>query len=56
LEITCDISILTPINKITRTVENQVILVENVLMGDVPETYYNIQGLDVQEDILDTTN
>ena len=38
-------SILTPFKDITRDISNQVLLMENVIMGTIPDTYYNIQGI-----------
>lgn len=45
LEISCDMSILTPYKKITNKSTNKVLLVETVIVGGVPETYYNLEGV-----------
>lgn len=45
-------SILTPFNSLTENISNQVLLMENTLIGNVPSTYYNIEGLD-QNEILE---
>lgn len=42
LEIECNISILTSYKTINRAIKNQVLLVETVIVGDVPETYLNL--------------
>ena len=45
LEISSDMSILTPYKKITNKATNKVLLVETVIVGGVPETYYNLEGV-----------
>lgn len=32
---------------------NQVLLVENVIVGHIPETYYNLEGLNASSDVLE---
>lgn len=46
LQIQCEVSILTPYNSITETIVNQVLIAENVIVGKIPSTYYNLNGLD----------
>lgn len=45
LEIECEISILTPFNTINESIVNQLILAENVIVGNIPSTYYNLEGI-----------
>lgn len=45
LEIECEISALTPFNTINETITNQLILAENVIVGEIPEAYYDIEGV-----------
>ena len=45
LQVKCEVSILTPFKDITRDITNQVLIMENVIMGTVPNTYYNIEGI-----------
>ena len=45
LQIETQISILTPFNIINETIVNQLILAENIIVGDIPETYYNLEGM-----------
>lgn len=45
LEIECEISILTPFNTINESIINQLILAENVIVGNIPSTYYNLEGI-----------
>lgn len=46
LQVDCEVSILTPYNSITEKVSNQVLLIENVIVGKIPSTYYNLEGVD----------
>ena len=46
LQVDCEVSILTPYNSITEKVSNQVLLIENVIVGKIPSTYYNLEGID----------
>ena len=45
LEVKCDVSILTPYHTINETIVNQVLLIEGLIIGNIPDTYYNLQGL-----------
>lgn len=45
LEVKCNVNILTPYSTIKETIVNQVLLVEGVIVGNIPNTYYNIEGL-----------
>ena len=49
LQVKCKVSILTPFEIISEDITNQVLIMENVIMGKVPEAYYNIEGLDRNE-------
>ena len=53
LEVNCEISILTPFNDISKNIKNQVLLIENIIVGNVPNTYYNLEGLNNTSDALD---
>lgn len=46
LQVICEVSILTPYNNITEKITNQVLIAENVIVGKIPNTYYNLNGLD----------
>lgn len=52
LEINCEISILTPFNTINEEINNQFIIAENIIVGNLPQTYYNLEGLS-QDDIME---
>lgn len=45
LEVRCKVSILTPYDTIEETIKNQVLLAEGVIIGNIPDTYYNLEGL-----------
>ncbi len=45
LEIESEISILTPFNTINQSISNQLLLAENVIVGNIPDTYYNLEGI-----------
>ena len=49
LEVRCNVNILTPYNTIKETIVNQVLLVEGVIIGNIPSTYYNLEGLDNEQ-------
>lgn len=46
LDIECSVSILTSYKKINRTINNQVLLVETVVVGEVPETYLQLDNIE----------
>lgn len=46
LDIECRVSILTSYKSINRTINNQVLLVETVVVGDVPETYLQLENIE----------
>lgn len=45
LEVKCNVTILTPYDTISETIINQVLLTEGVIIGNIPNTYYNLEGL-----------
>lgn len=45
LNVSCKVTILTPFDSIEENINNQVLLAEAVILGDVPSTYYNLNGL-----------
>lgn len=46
LQVICEVSILTPYNSINQKIANQVLIAENVIVGKVPNTFYNLEGID----------
>lgn len=51
LEVRCNVNILTPYNTIKETIVNQVLLVEGVIIGNIPSTYYNLEGLNGEQSL-----
>lgn len=49
LEIICNVDIVTSYKTIETQIINQVLLVETVIVGGVPETYYNLEGLEQEQ-------
>lgn len=45
LEVKCKVIILTPFNSIEEEITNQVLLAEAVIVGNIPNTYYNLDGI-----------
>lgn len=45
LDIDSEISVLTPFNTINESIKNQLILAENIIVGEIPETYYDLNGI-----------
>ena len=52
LDIKTNVNILTSFKTIQKTIENQVLIAENVIVGDIPSTYYNFKGSNGEEEAL----
>ena len=52
LQVKCKSNILTPFKDIEKEITNQVLLIENVIVGNIPNNYYNFNGVN-QNDVLD---
>ena len=52
LQIDCKVQILSSYKKMEETISNQFLLAENVILGEIPSTYYNLEGLETPEDTL----
>lgn len=52
LKVDFEVSILTPFNTIERNITNQVLIAENIIVGHIPDTYYNLEGLS-QDDVME---
>lgn len=46
LQVDCKVNILTPYTDISEKISNQVLIAENIIVGKIPEAYYNLEGLD----------
>ena len=55
LDVVCKVSILTPVNVISEEIKNQVLLVEGIIEGEIPESYYNLEGLE-KKDAIEIVN
>ncbi len=51
LQVECKISILTPYKKTEEKILNQVLIAENIIIGKIPEAYYNLEGINTQNAI-----
>lgn len=45
----CNMSIVTPLKKYHKQVINQVIIAEHVIIGNIPETYYDLEGITYED-------
>lgn len=54
LQIDCNVDILTPVKSIGSNISNQVLLAENVIIGQIPSTYYNLEGMENVKETLET--
>lgn len=52
LQVDCEVSILTPFNNISKKIRNQILIAENIIVGNMPETYYNLEGM-TQDDVME---
>ncbi len=53
LQVKCQVNILTPFDNMSREITNQVLLMENVIVGNIPNTYYNLEGMKDSSDALE---
>lgn len=53
IKIKCQINILTPFDNITKEITNEILLAENVIVGNIPETYYSLEGLNEKNDLIE---
>ena len=45
LQIKCEINLLTPFSNTQESITNQVLIAENVIVGNIPSSYYNLEGM-----------
>ena len=53
LQIDCKVQILSSYKKMEERISNQFILAENVIIGEIPSTYYNLEGFETTNETLD---
>lgn len=56
LEVDAKIGILTPFDTFTKEIHTDVLLTEAVIVGDVPDSYYDLDGIEDLEDLQNTYN
>ena len=52
LDIKANVSILSSFKTIESSIENQVLIAEHVIIGEIPSTYYNFNGMENEEEAL----
>jgi len=55
LNVSCNVRVLTPFTNIDEHITNQVLLAESVIVGNIPDAYYNLEGMG-QEAAIDVMN
>ena len=48
----CYVRIVTPIKNFQKKITNQVIIAEHIIVGNIPDTYYNLDGMTGVDDVL----
>ena len=48
----CEMKIVTPVNNFSQKVTNQVIIAEHVIVGNIPNSYYNLDGFENESDTM----
>ena len=49
----CYMEIVTPLKNYSKKVINQVIIAEHVIVGNIPDSYYNLEGIESSMDTMD---
>jgi sporulation protein YunB len=48
----CYAKIITPIKNFEKKITNQVIIAEHIIVGNIPDSYYNLEGMSGVDDAL----
>ena len=56
LQIDCPVQILSSYKTMQENISNQFLLAENVIVGKIPDTYYNLEGFENPEDTMESIN
>ena len=48
----CYVKIITPVKNFEKKITNQVIIAEHVIVGNIPSSYYNLEGMSGVDDAL----
>lgn len=49
LNISCEVSILTPFCSTTEKINNQILIAESIIVGDIPSSYYNFDNINYKD-------
>ena len=52
VEFRCVVKIITPLKNYEKDIINQVIIAEHIIVGNIPSTYYNLEGMSGVDDVL----
>lgn len=52
LQIDCEVNVLTPYSNISESISNQLLIAENIIVGEIPNTFYNLEGM-TQDDVME---
>lgn len=53
LHVDCNVCIVTPFSEVKQKITNQILLAEAVIIGNVPTSYYNLEGIN-ENNLTDT--
>ena len=56
LQIDCPVQILSSYKTMEENISNQFLLAENVIVGKIPETYYNLESSENAQDTMEAIN
>jgi len=56
LQIDCPVQILSSYKTMKYNISNQFLLAENIIVGKIPSTYYNLEGFENAKDTMETIN
>lgn len=52
VEFECYVQIITPVKNFKKKITNQFIVAEHIIVGNIPDTYYNLEGMSGTDDVL----
>lgn len=52
----CKVNIVTPLKTISNEITSEVMVAESVIVGPVPDSYYNLEGMKDTKDALEVVN
>lgn len=54
LQVNCKMNVLIPFKNLEENTTNQILIAENVIIGQIPNTYYNLEGIEQPEALINT--